>query len=246
MFSLKGKKALITGASGGIGAAIAEIFCKAGATILLSGTNEDKLNKVKEKLASNKVYQLKTDLSDPEKTKQLVEKTIETLGGIDILVCNAGITKDTLAIRMKDEDFDKVINVNLKSTFILNREALKYMIRNKAGRIINISSVVAFTGNPGQVNYCASKAGMIAMSKALAKETASRGITVNCIAPGFIKTQMTEVLTDEQKEKITSLVPVKHIGSPSDIAYSALYLASNESSYITGTTLHVNGGMFTN
>ena len=246
MFSLKGKKALITGASGGIGAAIAEIFHKSGATVLLSGTNETKLNQVQNKLGLNKVHQLKTDLSNPEETNQLIQKTIEKLEGLDILVCNAGVIKDTLGIRMKDEDFDKVININLKSTFILNREALKYMIRNKAGRIINISSVVAYTGNPGQANYCASKSGIIGMSKSLAKEVASRGVTINCIAPGFIKTSMTDSLNEEKKEKINSIIPAGHIGSSSDIAYAALYLASSEANYITGSTLHVNGGMFMN
>ena len=246
MFNLENKKILITGASGGIGKAISEVFCKTGATILLSGTNEEKLIKLKAKLNSNKVYHAQADLSQPLEVKNLIEKTISTLGRIDILICNAGITKDGLAIRMKDEDFDQVVNVNLKSTFILNREALKYMLKNRSGRIINISSVVAYTGNPGQANYCASKAGIIGMSKSLAKEAAARGVTVNCIAPGFIETAMTAKLNDEQKEKIHALIPAKRIGSPLDIAYSAVYLASDEASYVTGSTLHVNGGMFTN
>ena len=246
MFSLKGKKALITGASGGIGESIARTFYNCGAEVLLTGTNESKLEKIQKELGSKRAHKLIANLSNPLDTKQLIEKAIEMLGNLDILVCNAGITKDTLAIRMKDEDFDQVIDINLKATFVLNREATKHMMRKRAGRIINISSIVAYTGNPGQVNYCASKSGIIGMSKALAKEIASRGITVNCIAPGFIETAMTEKLTKQQKEQIYTLIPSGRIGLPLEIAYAAVYLASNEASYVTGSTLHVNGGMFMN
>jgi len=246
MLRLEGKKALITGASGGIGAAIARIFHKSGATVLLTGTNETKLTKIQSELGEARTHKLTADLSNPKEAAQLIEKTCDIFGCLDILVCNAGITRDTLSMRMKDEDFDQVINLNLKATFILNREAVKHMIKNRAGRIINISSIVAFTGNPGQANYCASKAGIIGMSKAIAKEIASRNITVNCIAPGFIDTSMTEKITDEQKARIKTLIPSGRVGSPLDIAYAALYLASDTAGYVTGSTLHVNGGMFMN
>jgi len=245
MFKLEGKTALITGATGGIGAAIARVLHTSGATVLLTGTNEAKLADIGSELGE-RAHILKTDLSNPEETSKLITEAIAKLGKLDILVCNAGVTKDTLAIRMKDEDFDSVININLKSTFILNREAMKHMMKQRSGRIINISSVVAFTGNPGQANYCASKAGVIGMSKALAKEIATRNVTVNCIAPGFIATSMTEKLTDAQKDQIKALIPTNSIGSPMDIAYAALYLASDEANYVTGSTLHVNGGMFMN
>jgi 3-oxoacyl-[acyl-carrier protein] reductase len=246
MFNLAGKTVLITGASGGIGAAIAKVLHESGATVLLTGTNETKLETVRQELGGTRVHVLKSDLSNESDTRQLIDSAIATLGNLDILVCNAGITKDTLAIRMKDEDFDSVININLKSTFILNREAMKHMMKRKQGRIINISSIVALTGNPGQANYCASKAGVIGMSKALAKEIATRGVTINCIAPGFIATAMTDKLTDTQKDQIKTFIPSGRIGSSMDIAYATLYLASDEANYITGTTLHVNGGMFMN
>jgi len=247
MFRLEGKKALITGASGGIGAAIARVFHRSGATVLLSGTNETKLDKIQKELGPARAHKLVADLSEPLETSQVIEKAIKALGGLDILVCNAGVTRDSLAIRTKDRDFDFVIDVNLKATFVLNREALKYMLKNKAGRIINISSVVAHTGNAGQVSYCASKAGIIGASKALAREVASRGgITINCIAPGFIETSMTEKLTEAQKGHIKHIIPSGKIGSPLDVAYAALYLASDKAGYITGSTLHVNGGMFMN
>jgi 3-oxoacyl-[acyl-carrier protein] reductase len=246
MFKLEGRKALVTGASAGIGAEIAKVLHKSGATVVISGTNEAKLAELIKELGGTRVHSLTANLSSAEETKRLVEESIKLLEGLDILVCNAGVTKDTLAIRMKDEDFDLVTNINLRSTFILNREAIKHMLKQKAGRIINISSVVASTGNPGQANYCASKAGILGMSKALSKEVASRGITINCIAPGFIATSMTGKLTDAQKEQITTMIPSGRIGSPLDIAYAALYLASDEANYITGSTLHVNGGLFTN
>jgi 3-oxoacyl-[acyl-carrier protein] reductase len=246
MFSLDGKVALVTGATGGIGASVARTLHKAGASVILTGTNEEKLEAIYKELGGTRAHKLTANLSKPGEARQLIEAALEKLGQLDILVCNAGVTRDTLAIRMKDEDFDFVIDINLKSTFILNREALKHMMKRKAGRIINIASVVAFSGNPGQANYCASKAGIVGMSKSLAKEIASRGVTVNCIAPGFITTSMTESLTEEQKDQIKKFIPSARIGSPEDIAHATLYLASDEANYITGSTLHVNGGMFMN
>lgn len=243
MFDLTGKIALITGASGGIGSAIAKAFCAQGAKVILSGTRESALQELVSELGGNAQY-LTCNLSDKEAVGRLVEDAENLAGGrIDILVCNAGITRDTLALRMKAEDFEEVLDINLTSTFILNRSALKSMMKNKWGRIINISSIVAVTGNPGQANYVASKAGMIGMSKALAAEVASRGITVNCVAPGFIATPMTDVLKDEQKEKLIKSIPAGNLGKPEDIAYSVVFLASAEAGYINGQTLHVNGGM---
>ena len=242
MFSLNGKTALVTGATGGIGQEIARVLHKAGATIVISGTKEEKLKNLKDELGE-RVFIAPCNLVDPESVKQLIPTALGSLQHLDILVCNAGVTKDTLAMRMSDQDFDDVLNVNLKSTFLLNRDAIKHMIKNKSGRIINISSIVACTGNPGQANYSASKAGMIGMSKSLAREVATRGITINCIAPGFIETPMTDVLTEDQKNMIKKNIPSQELGTPADIAYAALYLASNESRYVTGQTLHVNGGM---
>ena len=246
MFKLDGKKVLITGACGGIGSAMARVFHSNGATVLLTGTNKKKLEEIQSELGNTRTYAFVADLSKSEETNQVIDKAIRQLENLDILICNAGVTKDTLGIRMTEEDFDFVMNINLKSTFILNRDAVRHMLRNKAGRIINIASIVAFVGNPGQANYCASKAGVIGMSKALAKEVASRGITINCIAPGFIETAMTAKLPEEQKEQLKSFIPSKKLGSSLDIAYAALYLASDEACYITGSTLHVNGGMFMN
>jgi 3-oxoacyl-[acyl-carrier protein] reductase len=242
MFDLKGKKALITGATGGIGSEIAKTLHKQGAEIVISGTKEDKLTDLMNEIGSN-CHKLVCALDNPVSVESLIENAVNLLGGLDILVCNAGITKDTLAIRMNREDFEKVININLTSTFVLNRNAMKVMMKARWGRIINITSVVGFSGNPGQANYCASKAGMVGMSKALALEVASRGITINNIAPGFISSPMTDVLTDEQKAKILSTIPLGCMGTAKDIASSVAFLATEEAKYITGQTLHVNGGM---
>ena len=241
MLDLKGKKALVTGATGDIGAAIARNLHAQGAEVSISGTNEAKLDKLHQELKNN-THKIKCNLSNVDDVESLITKAVEAMGGIDILVCNAGITKDTLAMRMKNDDWDQVLNVNLKATFILNRNVLRHMLKT-GGRIINISSVVALSGNPGQVNYCAAKAGMIGMSKALAKEVAQKNITVNCIAPGFIKSNMTNALNDKQKEAILQNIPAKIMGTPQDIAATATFLASTEAQYITGQTIHVNGGM---
>ncbi len=244
MFRLHSKTALITGATGGIGAAIAQSLVKQGAKVILSGTREEKLKELQAQIGEDKAKILACNLTDFAQVEALFDKAEELAGGqIDILVCNAGITKDNLALRIKNEDWDQVLDVNLKSTFILNRSAIKKMIRRKAGRIINISSVVGFTGNPGQANYVASKAGMVGMSKSFAQEIASRGITINCVAPGFIQTAMTDVLNDVQKDGILKSIPMQKMGSPEDIAAGVAFLASDEAGYITGQTLHVNGGM---
>lgn len=238
MFNLKGQNAFVTGASGDIGSAIAKQLHQLGAHVYISGSNLSKLELLASELKTN--YTIKQcDLSDI----QACETILDDIDKLDILVCNAGITKDNLALRMNNEDFDQVIDVNLKANFILNRNSIKKMIKSRYGRIINISSVVGLSGNAGQANYCASKAGLIGMSKAIALEVASRNITVNCIAPGFIKTQMTDKLLDEQVNFIKNKIPCKQIGSPEDIAYMAAYLASPISSYITGQTIHINGGL---
>lgn len=238
MINLTGKTALITGASGAIGGAIATLFHKLGCHVIISGSNEEKLKTLGNILKDN--YTIKVcNLSDTQECSNLITQ-IEKL---DILVCNAGITKDGLAMRMNDEDFNKVIDINLKANFILNREAIKKMMPNKYGRIINMASVVGVSGNPGQANYCASKAGLIGMTKSLAYEVASRGITVNAVAPGFIKSDMTDKLNDAQKEAITSKIPLKTYGMPEDIANMVAFLASDQASYITGQTMHINGGM---
>lgn len=242
MFNLKDKKVLITGASGGIGNSMVKLFSNAGAIVGLAARNEEKLKNLASELP-NKSYIFKIDLSNLAEVETFFEAADKEMDGIDILICNAGITKDMLSMRMKTEDFQDVLNVNLTSTFILNREACKKMMRRKFGRIINISSIVGVMGNPGQANYCASKAGMIGMTKSIAQEYASRGITINCIAPGFIKTPMTEVLTDEQKKAMLDKIPTGRFGNPEDIANTALFLASEEAGYITGQTIHVNGGM---
>ncbi len=239
---LSGKKALVTGASGGIGAAIAVALDAAGASVALSGTREEKLKEVAANL-KNAPQILTCNLSDTAEVDGLAARAQEALGGLDILVCNAGITKDNLAMRMKDEEWQNVIDINLSATFRLNRSVLRGMMKQRAGRIINISSVVATMGNAGQANYCASKAGMIGMSKALAQEVASRGITVNCIAPGFIQTPMTDALNEDQQKRITDNIPAARFGQPEDIAAAVAFLSSNEASYITGQTLHVNGGL---
>jgi 3-oxoacyl-[acyl-carrier protein] reductase len=246
MFRLTGKNALITGATGGIGSEIAKALAKQGAKLILSGTKEEKLQELAAQIGGDVKY-LTCNLSDAVSVDALFDKAEELAGGqIDILVCNAGITKDNLILRMKDEDFNHVLDVNLKSTFILNRNAIKKMMRRKYGRIINISSVVGVTGNPGQCNYVASKAGMIGMTKSMAQEVASRGITINCVAPGFISSPMTDILNDQQKEVILNKIPVGKMGEASDIAKGVAFLASEDASYITGHTLHINGGMYMN
>lgn len=242
MFELKGKKALITGATGGLGAEIARALYKQGAAIAISGTRKEKLESLAKELGSN-VHIIPCDLSNPESTQNLIAQAESALGSLDILVNNAGLTQDGLMLRMSDEQWTKVIEVNLSSVFRLSREAIKGMMKQRQGRIINITSIVGVTGNPGQTNYAASKAGLIGLSKSLAAEVATRGITVNCIAPGFIESPMTDALNAKQKEKILNEIPQGNIGSPQDIAAGVVYLASDEAKYVTGQTLHINGGM---
>lgn len=243
MFNLEKRKVLLTGASGGIGNSILRLFVKSGATVAASGSNLEKLNEICSEF-KHKAIPIQCNLSNEGEANTLVEKAVSILGGLDILVCNAGLNKDGLSMRMKDNDWIDVIEVNLTATFRLNREAIKEMIKKKFGRIINMSSVVAYTGNPGQANYAASKGGIISMSKSLALEVAKRGITVNCVAPGFIDTPMTKKLSDKIKDEILNHVPMGFMGEPEDVAAGVLYLASNEAKYVTGTTLHINGGMF--
>lgn len=243
MFSLDGRKMLVTGATGGLGQSIARDFHRQGAMVTVSGRRMDVLESLAQDLGNERVHIVPCDLSDEDSVKGLVPKAYEAMNGLDTLVNNAGITKDVLMMRMKDEDFDEVISVNLRALFLLSRACLRNMMKDRFGRIINISSVVGVTGNPGQVNYCASKAGVIGMSKALAAEVATRGITVNCIAPGFIKSPMTDVLSDEYRAKLEATIPMQHIGLAEDISAAAVYLASKEAGYVTGQTLHVNGGM---
>lgn len=242
MFDLTGKTALVTGATGGIGGAIAHALHAQGAIIAISGRNEDKLNALAADLG-DRVHVLPADLSSTDAAVDLASRAVDAMGQIDILVNNAGLTRDGLSMRMKDEDWSQVIDVNMTSTFKLAQAAQRGMMKARFGRIINIASVVGVTGNPGQCNYVASKAGMIGWSKAMAAEVASRGITVNCVAPGFIATAMTDALNDDQKEKINSTIPAGKMGSSQDIAAAVVYLASNEAGYVTGTTTHVNGGM---
>ena len=242
MFDLTSKRAVITGASGGIGDAIARALHQAGATVVLSGTRTDTLGKLAGELGG-RAHVISCNLSDPDGPNQLVAASDAALGGIDILINNAGLTRDSLAMRMKDEDWQAVLDVNLSATFRLSRACLKGMMKQRWGRIVGITSVVGVTGNAGQTNYAASKAGMIGMSKALAQEVASRGITVNCVAPGFIVTTMTDALSDGQRQAVLKSVPAGRFGEPRDIAASVAYLASEEASYMTGQTLHVNGGM---
>ncbi len=242
MFDLTGKSALITGATGGIGAAIAKALHGAGATVAISGTRAAVLEELKARLG-DRVHVLPCNLSDPIDVEKLVPAAEAAMGTVDILINNAGITKDGLAMRMKDDDWAAVIDVNLTAAFRLCRAAMRPMMKKRWGRIVNITSVVGVTGNPGQANYVASKAGIIGLSKSLAQELASRNVTVNCVAPGFIATPMTEVLNEKQKEMILTKVPAGRLGSPEDIAASCLYLASNEAAYVTGQTIHVNGGM---
>jgi len=242
MFDLTGKKALITGASGGIGVSIAKALHAQGATVGLHGTRVEKLEKLADAF-EERAHIFPADLSNPKEIKAMAQKAESDLEGIDILVNNAGVTKDGLFVRMSDDDWDTVMDINLKACFQLTREAVYPMMRRKAGRIVNITSIVGVTGNPGQGNYCASKAGMIGMSKSLAMEIASRNVTVNCVAPGFIETPMTDALNEKQREAILATVPAKRLGTGDEVASAVVYLASSEASYITGQTLHVNGGM---
>ena len=246
MFRLDGMNALVTGASGGIGSAIAIALAKQGARIALSGSNGDKLRAFREQLHEEhggEHVEITCNLSDKTQVDELIPATLDTLGGIDILVNNAGITRDGLAMRMKDDDWDSVIAVNLEAAFRLMRASARPMMKGRFGRIINITSVVGHTGNPGQMNYCAAKAGLTGMTKSFAQEVASRGITANCIAPGFIRTAMTTALDDKQAEAINARIPMGKMGGGDDIGAAAAFLASREAGYITGETIHVNGGM---
>ncbi len=242
MFDLSGKTALVTGASGGIGRDIAKTLHAAGANVGLAGTREAVLQELADELGEG-AHVLVADLSSSEGAGALAAAAEEKLGSVDILINNAGITRDNLALRMKDEDWDAVMAVNLTSSFQLIRAVMRGMMKRRHGRIVGITSVVGVTGNPGQANYAATKAGMIGMSKSLAQEVASRNITVNCVAPGFIATPMTDALSDDQKDTMSSAIPAGRLGEGADIAAACLYLASDEAAYITGQTLHVNGGM---
>lgn len=242
MFRLDGKTALVTGASGGIGAAIARTLHAQGATVVLSGTRRDALDALAANLG-DRTHVCPADLRETPAAEALVTAAEAAAGPLAILVNNAGLTRDMLALRMKDEDWQAVIDVDLSAPFRLARAALKGMLRRRAGRIIGIGSIVGATGNPGQANYAAAKAGMVGMTKALAQEVGSRGITVNMVAPGFIETPMTDALTDAQKAKLSESIPLGRLGQPTDIAAAVLYLASDEAGWVTGATLHVNGGM---
>jgi 3-oxoacyl-[acyl-carrier protein] reductase len=242
MFDLTGKSALVTGASGGIGAEIARALHRQGAVVGLSGTRREALDALAAELGEH-AQVLPADLSAPEAAGELIAAAESALGKVDILINNAGLTKDNLALRMSDADWEKVLNVDLAAPFRLSRAALKFMLRRRAGRIINIGSVVGSTGNAGQANYAAAKAGLIGLTKALAQEVASRGITVNLIAPGFVATPMTDALTEAQKAALQAKIPLGRLGLPADIAAAAVYLAAEESSWMTGATLHINGGM---
>ena len=242
MFSLNGKTALVTGATGAIGEAIARALHAQGATVAISGTRQEALDKLAGELGG-RVHILPCDLSNAEQVEALVPAAEEKMEKLDILVANAGVNKDNLFVQLKDEDWDKVIAVNLTATFRLTRAAVSRMMRRRYGRIIGISSVVGFTGNPGQGNYTASKAGMVGMMKSVAAEYAKRNVTANCIAPGIITSAMTDKLNDKQRETILSKVPAGKLGTPLDVAAAAVYLASDEAAYVTGQTIHVNGGM---
>lgn len=242
MFSLTDKLALITGASGGIGAAIAKAMHAQGATVGLSGTRQEALEKVAAEIGS-RVHVLPCNLSDAVATSELAPKAEAAMGGLDILVNNAGLNRDGLAMRMKDEDWQAVIDVDLTAAFRLVRGALKPMAKKRWGRIVSVTSIVGAIGNPGQANYAAAKAGLVGMTKAVAAEMASRGITANCVAPGFIDTAMTAALNEEQRAKLATKIPQEKFGSPADVAAAVVFLASDEASYITGETIHVNGGM---
>ena len=242
MFDLTGKNALVTGASGGIGGAIAKALHGAGAAVGLSGTRIEPLEALAGELGE-RAHVLPCNLSDAEAVNALPKQAAEAMGSVDILVNNAGITRDNLFMRMSDEEWETVLNVNLTSTMRLCRGVMRPMMKARWGRIVNISSIVGATGNPGQANYAASKAGMVGMTKSIAYEVASRGITANCVAPGFIATAMTDKLTGDQKDKINAQIPAARMGTPEEIAAAVLYLASAEAAYVTGATLHVNGGM---
>ena len=242
MFDLSGKAALVTGASGGIGAAVARVLHGAGATVALHGTRAERLEALAGELGQ-RAHVTPADLGDRAAAEGLAKRAAETMGGVDILVNNAGLTRDNLFMRMSAEEWDRVIQVNLTAAFLLSKAVLRGMMKARWGRIVNVTSVVGHTGNPGQGNYAAAKAGLAAMSKSLAAEVASRGITVNCVAPGFIETAMTDKLTDEQKGRIMGQIPAGRMGTPEDCAAAILYLASPEAAYVTGQTLHVNGGM---
>ena len=242
MFALKNKKALVTGASGGIGGAISRVLHAQGVEVALAGRNRQALERLKSELGNNSEV-IVGDFSQADTVESMLEKANEFLGGIDILINNAGLTRDNLALRIKDEDWQAVIDINLTTAFRLSRSALRSMMKSRWGRIINITSIVGATGNAGQANYAASKAGIVGMSKAIAAEVAGRGITVNCIAPGFIDTAMTQSLNDDQIKKMLDSIPIGRLGRPEDVAACAAFLASEEAAYITGQTLHVNGGM---
>jgi 3-oxoacyl-[acyl-carrier protein] reductase len=242
MFKLNGKNALVTGASGGLGKAIAESLHAQGAAVALAGRNREALETLAKALGE-RAHVVVGDLSTAEGADSVMKDAETAMGSVDILINNAGLTRDTLAIRMSDEAWQTVLDVNLTAAFRLSRAAIKGMMKNRWGRIISISSIVGVMGNAGQANYAASKAGLIGMSKALAQEVGSRGITINCIAPGFIHTAMTDALNDDQKAKLNEKIPTQRLGNPADIASAAVYLASEEASYVTGQTLHVNGGM---
>ena len=243
MINLNNKNIILTGATGGIGNSILEVLIKAGANVLATGTNDEKLKKIKEKFKS--VITVKFDISMHEKIEDFINESHNTLDNkVDVLINNAGITRDNLSIRMKDEEWHQVINLNLTSTFLLSKNIIKKMLKNKKGKIINISSLVGHTGNIGQANYTASKAGVIAMSKSLALEYGKKNINVNCISPGFITTEMTDKINEDYKKLLKSKIPLDRFGSPADVANTVLFLSSDLSDYITGETIHVNGGMY--
>lgn len=251
MFDLHGMTALVTGASGGIGSAIAKALAAQGARLAISGSNAQKLRAFREELDEHSPQHIQEvdhiaitcDLADPEAVEKLIPAAVDSLGKLDILVNNAGITRDNLILRMKDEEWDMVMRVNLEAAFRLMRAAAKPMMKARFGRIVTVTSVVGATGNPGQANYAAAKGGLVAMSKSLAQELATRSVTVNCVAPGFIRTAMTEVLPDAQKEALNGRIPMGRMGEGGDIGAAVAYLASREAGYVTGQTLHVNGGM---
>ena len=242
MFDLNGKNALVTGATGGLGQAIARALHAAGSQVVMTGTREELLSELAASLGQGAIA-LAANLRDAEAIAKLAKAAEEAMGGLDILVNNAGITRDNIAVRMKDEDWDDVIRINLDATFRLTRAVLRPMMKARWGRIINVTSVVGTTGNAGQSNYAASKAGILGFSKSLAQEVASRNITVNCLAPGYIETPMTDGLLEQQKERILGSIPAGRLGIPQDVAAGAVYLASEEAAYVTGQTLHINGGM---
>ena len=246
MFRLDGMNALVTGASGGIGSAIAIALAKQGARVALSGSNGDKLRAFREQLIDEEGgdhVEITCNLSDTTQVEELIPATLDTLGGIDILVNNAGITRDNLAMRMKDDEWDSVVSLNLEAAFRLMRASARPMMKSRFGRIVNITSVVGHTGNPGQMNYCAAKAGLTGMTKSFAQEVASRGITANCVAPGFIRTAMTTALDEKQTDTINARIPMGKMGEGMDIGAAVAFLSSREAGYVTGETLHVNGGM---